>query len=270
MNAFKKTIVAASIAAASLFSATASAGVFEVNPIGNSANFSADRIGGTYTEVATFNQVDRTFNVSLYWDATSFVNDGTNVRGGLTGLGNTYGLYALYKAAGTFVRTGNETIFTFLPGTGGLSLWLDEGTDTVKTANPLTGSGNFSFTGAANDIKLADGVALAGQGNLDPTLPTCGSGTGSGINCGSFGSTTTFDLTKDGKNFFVAPNPFYNLSFQSGQLINFPVSGTQVIRGSLDVVFENAAEVPEPASVGLLGLGMLGLYAARRRNKKAA
>jgi hypothetical protein len=38
----------------------------------------------------------------------------------------------------------------------------------------------------------------------------------------------------------------------------------------MDITFNTPGEVPEPASVGLLGLGMLGLYAARRRNKKAA
>lgn len=269
MNAFKKTIVAASIAAASLFSATASAGVFEVNPVGPNVNFEADRIGGTYTEIATFNN-NGTFDVSLYFRATSFVNGGTPIEARDTGLGFYYSMYAVYKASGTFANSGSETVFTFLPGTGGLSLMLDTLGNTQVASNPTSGTGNFTFSSTADDVELASGNALAGRGNLDPTLSTCGSGTGSGINCGSFGSTTTFNLTNEGKNFFVAPNPFYNLSFQSGQLINFPVSGTQVIRGSLDVVFENAAEVPEPASVGLLGLGMLGLYAARRRSKKAA
>lgn len=270
MNAFKKTIVAASIAAASLFSATASAGVFEVNPTGPSANFTADRIGGTYIEVASFNTTAGTFDVSLYFRATSFVSDGLAIESGDTGLGQNYGMYAVYKASGTITREGTNTKFSFLPGTGGLSLYLDANRNTTLGVTPTSGTGDFTFGNNSDDVILATGEAITGEGNLDPSLSTCGTGAGSGINCGSFGSTTGFDLTAAGKNFFVAPNPFYNLSFQSGQLINFPVSGTQIIRGSLDVVFENAAEVPEPASVGLLGLGMLGLYAARRRNKKAA
>jgi len=269
MTAFKKTIVAASIAAAALFSATASAGVFEVNPTGNSANFTADRIGGTYTEVATFN-ANGTFDVSLYFRATSFVNAGTAIESGDTGLGNNYGMYAVYKASGTVAQEGSNTKFTFLPGTGGLSLFLDTNRNTSVASNAATGTGDFSFANNGDDLLLATGNPLAGEGNLDPTLSTCGTGSGAGINCGSFGSTTSFNLTADGKNFFVAPNPFYNLSFQSGQLTRFTATNTQTITGSLDVVFENAAEVPEPASVGLLGLGMLGLYAARRRNKKAA
>jgi hypothetical protein len=271
MNAFKKTIVAASIAAATLFGASASAATveynpFSVNPTGTYADFTASRIGGGYTEVATFNN-DGTFNVSLYWAATSFFNNGTPIGAGDTGLTVGYNIYAVYKAAGVVSQQGTNTKFTFLPGTGSLSMFLDQGRDTVLTGNPTDGKGDFSFTGNGNDVELAKGIALTGEGNLDPALTTCGQS--AGINCGSFGSDTSFNLTAAGKDFFVAPNPFYNLSFQSGQLHNFTPAGTQTIIGSLDVVFDTA-EVPEPASVGLLGLGMLGLYAARRRNKKAA
>lgn len=261
MNAFKKTILAASIAAATVFSGTAAAAPFNsftVDPInGNQANFVADKITGNYTETATFNP-DGTFNVSLVWTAGQFVGNGGNTAYSAfqTGLGSNYGLFANYSASGTYSVSGSITTFNFQPGTGSLNLFLD--TDLGSEAgNVLLGSGN----------------PLAGQGTLNPMLSTCSNDAnpnGNGINCGSFGASSTFALTAAGSDFFILPNPFYSMSFQSGQLNNFTPSGTQTINGSLDVVFENAAEVPEPASVGLLGLGMLGLYAARRRNKKAA
>ena len=263
MNAFSKTIIAASIAAATVFSGAAVAATtpfnsFTVDPVnGPYANFVADKITGNYTETATFNP-DGTFNVSLVWTAGQFVGNGGNTayEAYQTGLGATYGLFATYTASGSYAVSGTTTTFTFLPGTGSLNLFLDN-TLGVPGGEVLLGTGN----------------PLAGQGTLNPMLSTCsnaGNPTGNGINCGSFGASSTFALNEAGSSFFVLPNPFYSMSFQSGQLNNFTPTGTQTINGSLDVVFENAAEVPEPASVGLLGLGMLGLYAARRRNKKAA
>jgi hypothetical protein len=234
---------------------------------GATANrLTADKITGNYDEIITFG-ANNTFQVSLLWNAGQFVaNNGTTPvpsQLGQTGSTTTsqYGLYALYTGNGTFTTSGGKTTFNFTPG-GSLSVYIDPNTNTTFN-KPANGGTAWTTSNSADDYLIATGLPTSGQGTLDPTLSTCGTSGGAGINCGSFGATSTFALTANGSQFFTAPNPFYNVSFQSGQLNNFIPVGTQEINGSLDVTFA----VPEPASVALIGLGLMGLGLSRRRKQ---
>lgn len=265
-----KQIVSAILAVGAMGAATlAHADIypdFTVNPTvfggasTTASSFVADKITGNYVEVITFGA--GTFNISLYWQAGQFVaNDGTSTLPGSgtfgTGLGSNYGLYALFTGSGTFT-SGATTTFSLSPG-GTLGVFIDKGLDNNPAVGvPATGSGSYVIAGSGNDTKIADGAGISGTGNVSCI---------GGNNCGSFGQTTSFNLLNPaGTNYFIQPSPFYDISLQSGQFNGFPVvpGNTVTLNGSMDVIF---TKVPEPTTLALVGLALVGLGVATRRRQ---
>jgi PEP-CTERM motif-containing protein len=271
MKIRNKTLVAAAIVTAfAAASGGASAALFnpfqvtETSVPGAAPNVqTADKITGNYNEVISFGP--GTFTVSLMWQAGQYLNNCNtactlvpNQLGAVTS--NQYGLYALYQSSGTFSTTGGVTTFTDTPGVGSIHVFIDPTSNTTFTA-PASGALPWMTASAGDDYNIANGTPLGGTGTLNPNLPTCAAG--GGINCGSFGTTTSFALTAQGSQYFTLPIPFYNVSFQSGQLNNFAPTGTVTINGSLDVAFQPIS-VPEPATLALLGIGLFGAGVIRR------
>ena len=228
------------------------------NTFGDST-LNADELNGSYVELFTATSAS-TFVTSAYWQGASFsTNEGVTLitpstNGGVgSGLNITYGLYAIFSATGTYAADG-----TFTGTTAAITFYIDPTNNT--TISFLAGDTGFStptVTNGADDYVIATSSSLVdGDGNLS-------TGLANGNFDIVFGSFTLTD--PDGTSYFVSPDPFYLTLDLSGQFVEFIPGGTSELTGTADGHFA----VPEPASLALLGLGLLGMGLAKSRRHSA-
>ena len=207
----------------------------------------ADKLNGGYTEVLSFDDAGN-FTASAFASMNQlFGNDGTANSSQIGSvIGANYNLYATFTANGSVMTPGEQGANSSLSAdSGSFSLYLDANQDT--TANDVA---TLDLANTTDDMLLGSSDNLAQNVGL-----LYGFG---GVFDFMF---RDFELTADGDTYFVSPTPFYMSVRVDGDFDSIPLEGDQLITGDVSAVFD----VPEPSTIAVLSLGLLGLGATSRR-----
>ncbi len=220
---------------------------------------------GIYTSTDT-----GVFNIGQY-------NNGNTLRlnnGQLTGVFQATNLTNLNGSTPSYVFTGGTFSLYYNPtytyGTTSANLYgAQTGTQIANfniqvTGNPNTGGGFLNADGSptANGtvtVFSAPPASLTGS----PFLNSLGVALSQNILLGFVTTNASEDTSANASNYTIDPNLVLALSGSTGTVNNVPTDMFITNGGQFKLQY-----VPEPATLALMGIGLVGIAASVRRNKR--
>jgi len=254
-----RTLGAAAVLALGMATQAVAAPIFDYNPVnfgGTNATYQGNELVGRFSTAFTSADSFASFTATGWGQIRNInVDSVAQSTGGLASdiIPGDYHLWYEFTYTASGGPGGSIAPFYNIDSIS-IDLYAGSGTDRDFVLATATVAPTVT-TNSGSEVLLGSGSTILGGGIVNFR------------NQSLLAADLDFELVELGK-FFTAPDPFFNLAFQSASTVlpsvNF-TKGTGFLNGTNEIRFDRT--IPEPATLALMGLGLLGIGAVSKRRK---